>query len=95
MCVKGDRIGGPTGTTWLNNGSFLPLEHLTGPCVSEQTHTKTHNQTGNTHIDTHTYIYRSLTLDYTHSFDNYLGVSRAGQFSFRLRCVCVFISFFS
>ncbi len=62
VCVQRGRIVGPTGTTWVNNGSFIPLERLTGLCVSEQPHTNTLNQTGNTLIHTHTHTHTHTQL---------------------------------
>lgn len=79
LCRGKARIGGPAGTTLVNNGSFILPEHLTGLCVATATHTQTHSLKGNTH-----------TEGFTHSFAKSLGVFTGGQFSLTLD-TCVYV----
>jgi len=78
LCVKGG-VGGPAGTTLVNNGSFLPPEHLT-PGLN------THAEPERKH--SHTRLHTTCT----HSLAKSSGVSCGGSAFTCLRrtCACTF-----
>lgn len=84
LCRGKGRIGGPAGTTLVNNGSFILPEHLTGLCVATATHTDTEPERKHTHRRLHTFIRKILG-----------GIHWGSVFTYtRHVCVCVSAFFF-